>query len=177
MIDKPDIIDTLRAEGIGFRQRGRLYWALCPFHSEKTASMKIDPDRQTFHCFGCGAHGDAIAFIQRRHCLDFRSALSYLGVTGGRLDGEARKRIEREQQKRAAVLAFREWCADYFNELADNYRLLQQTKERCRIWADVERISWLYHQESEWQYRMNILDGHNDEQKFDLYRERMQYAA
>ena len=57
---------------------GRLYKALCPFHVEKTPSFKVDPERQSFHCFGCGARGDVFSFMQKIENIDFRAALELL---------------------------------------------------------------------------------------------------
>ena len=56
------------------RRVGRRHIALCPFHNEKTASFVIYPDN-TFHCFGCGAHGDSIEFVKRIKQCDFREAV------------------------------------------------------------------------------------------------------
>ncbi|MDA8104752.1 MAG: CHC2 zinc finger domain-containing protein [Nitrospiraceae bacterium] len=167
---KPDIVSSLQAEGVYLKQRGRSFWGLCPFHSEKTASLKVDNDRQTFYCFGCGAHGDVIDFQMRRHSIDFNEALSYLGLTPSSLDAGARQRIEREKRKRQAIAAFRAWCADEYNELADLYRKLQQAKTFCKSWADVERIAVFYHDESIWQLHMEILTGRDDQAKFGLYQ-------
>lgn len=130
MHNKPDIASTLRAEGIDLTQRGQSFWAVCSFHAEKTPSSKVDPERQTFYCFGCGAHGDVIDFIQRFKGLTFKDTLTYLGMTTGKPNRQAQQRIEREKRKRAAVAAFRAWCANEYNELADNYRKLQQAKDR-----------------------------------------------
>ena len=49
--------------------------AKCPFHEDKTPSLSVTPSKGLFHCFGCGASGDAIAFVQRIEDLDFRTAL------------------------------------------------------------------------------------------------------
>lgn len=52
----------------------------CPFHSEKTASMKIYPDDRGFHCFGCGAHGDVITFVMKLFGLNFLSAIAKINT-------------------------------------------------------------------------------------------------
>ena len=46
------------------RKVGGRYTGLCPFHQEKTPSFSVSPDRGTYHCFGCGAGGDAITFVE-----------------------------------------------------------------------------------------------------------------
>lgn len=174
---KPDLVATLQSEGLELKQRGHSFWVICPFHSERTSSLKIDPDRQTFHCFGCDAHGDVIDFIQQYRSLLFKDAIAYLGMTAGRLDRQALQRIEHEKIKRQAVEAFRVWCDDRYAELADLYRLLQQKKGCCKAWEDVERIAQFYHEESLWTLHMEILSGPDDRAKFELFQEVGRHAA
>ncbi|SPQ02044.1 hypothetical protein NBG4_890002 [Candidatus Sulfobium mesophilum] len=177
MTDKPDIVSVIQSEGIELRQRGRDFWGRCPFHPEKTASFKVSPARQTYYCFGCNAHGDVLDFIQKRKGLSFKDTLTFLGMAPGKLDAQAKKRIEHEKKKRAAIAAFKAWCDSEYNRLADTYRRLQQSKARCRTWEDVERIASLYHAESLWQLRMDILSSHDEQQKFKLYEEVTRHAA
>ena len=175
-MNKPDIVTVISAH-IELKARGRHFWGCCPFHAEKTPSFKVDPENHTFHCFGCGVHGDVIAFIQKHKGLSFAETLTYLGMKPGQLDRETRQRIDREKRKRHAVASFRQWCNRYYGELADLFRMLQAAKTRCRTWADVERIAALYHEESVWTYRMETLTGRADQAKFDLYQEVMRHAA
>src|SRR5436305_10335730 len=79
----PGFLDELRsrislADLVGRRvrlvRRGREYGGLCPFHNEKTPSFYVVEDKGFFHCFGCGAHGDAIGFAMRDENLDFIEA-------------------------------------------------------------------------------------------------------
>lgn len=62
---------------------GGRYKALCPFHHEKTPSFIVTRDRGTFHCFGCGKGGDAIAFLREHGGLDFKNALQHLADRAG----------------------------------------------------------------------------------------------
>lgn len=172
---KPDIVAAVSTH-VELKQRGRHFWGCCPFHSEKTPSFKVDPENQNFHCFGCGAHGDVIAFIEKHKGLSFADTLTYLGMRPGKLDRETRQRIDHEKQKRQAVAVFRQWCNSYYGKLADFYRMLQQAKSRCRTWTEVERIAPLYHAESVWTLHMEILTGCDDRAKFDIYREVKQNA-
>lgn len=73
-------------------QDGRTFKALCPFHSEKTPSFKVNPESGHYHCFGCNERGDVFSFVQKIENLDFAAALRFLadraGVTlssGGRV--------------------------------------------------------------------------------------------
>ena len=64
VIKKPDILEIFSNEGISLQQRGRYLCACCPLHSEKTPSFCVNPEKQSFKCYGCGKYGDAIDFVQ-----------------------------------------------------------------------------------------------------------------
>ena len=63
---------------VRLRKVGGRYTGLCPFHQEKTPSFSVSPDRGTYHCFGCGAGGDAISFVRETEGLDFVGAIESL---------------------------------------------------------------------------------------------------
>jgi DNA primase len=65
------------------RQKGRLFWGLCPFHGEKTASFKVDPATQLWHCFGCALGGDAFGFIMKTQNMDFPDVVRMLAERAG----------------------------------------------------------------------------------------------
>lgn len=68
---------------VDLKRRGRIYVCNCPFHSEKTPSCTIFPDTQSFYCFGCGAGGDVITFVQRIENLDFMDSVKLLAQKCG----------------------------------------------------------------------------------------------
>ncbi len=68
---------------VPLRQTGRTYKALCPFHTEKTPSFNVSPERQTWKCFGCGKGGNAIDFLIEKEGLDFVTALRLLADRAG----------------------------------------------------------------------------------------------
>jgi DNA primase len=78
ILERTDIVDLI-GEYLHLQQAGSRFKALCPFHKEKTPSFVVSPERQMFHCFGCGAGGDAIKFVQMQENLDFVGALEFLG--------------------------------------------------------------------------------------------------
>lgn len=92
MTNLTEFIDYLKSrlilsEIIGTRvkimRRGRLKVALCPFHSEKSPSFHIKDEQGTYHCFGCGAHGDALSFLQEIEGVSFMEALEKLASLMG----------------------------------------------------------------------------------------------
>jgi hypothetical protein len=92
------LIDVVGAV-VSLRRAGRRLIGLCPFHSERHPSFGIDPERNLWFCFGCGAGGDAITFIQRLEGCDFRKAVGILAarfgisIQPGTVDRSRRERI------------------------------------------------------------------------------------
>ena len=62
LIARADIVEIIGAR-VQLKKAGREYKACCPFHDEKTPSFWVSPDKQFYHCFGCGAHGTALGFL------------------------------------------------------------------------------------------------------------------
>jgi len=78
ILDRSDIVDVI-GEHLHLKPAGSRFRALCPFHKDSDPSFYVNPERQMFHCFGCGTGGDVIKFIQLQENLDFVGALEYLG--------------------------------------------------------------------------------------------------
>jgi len=78
-------VDFVRLAGryLDLKKRGKSYWALCPFHKEKTPSFSIDPERGFYHCFGCKEGGNVFSFLQKMEGLTFREALEKLAREAG----------------------------------------------------------------------------------------------
>ena len=73
------ILDIIAGD-VALEREGTEFRGLCPFHSEARPTFYVIPDKGVFHCFGCGAHGDAIAFVMRRRGLDFIDAAKLIGA-------------------------------------------------------------------------------------------------
>ncbi len=77
-----DIVDVI-SERLQVRKAGQNFRALCPFHQEKTPSFNVSPERQIYHCFGCGAGGNVITFLMEYEKLTFPEALRELADRAG----------------------------------------------------------------------------------------------
>ena len=86
-------------ETVQLKRAGTAYKGLCPFHAEKTPSFIVNPDRETWRCFGCGEGGDIFTFLMRRDGLDFREALERLAEKAGVELSERTAREDRERKR------------------------------------------------------------------------------
>lgn len=82
LLARTDIVDVIGSR-LQLRKAGREFQARCPFHDEKTPSFSVSPDKQFYHCFGCGAHGTAIGFLMEYDHLPFREAVEELAERAG----------------------------------------------------------------------------------------------
>ncbi len=82
LIARSDIVDVV-SESVPLKKRGKDYWACCPFHSEKTPSFSVSPERQIYKCFGCGKGGGVINFVMEMEHLPYREAVEVLARRAG----------------------------------------------------------------------------------------------
>ena len=110
VVQQTDIVDLINGY-VELKAKGREYGACCPFHHEKSPSFTVSPEKQFYHCFGCGAHGTAISFLIEHEGLEFIEAIEQLAA---RLSLE----VPREQGHVESV-----------NKSAQSYALLEQVKQ------------------------------------------------
>jgi DNA primase len=102
-----DIVDII-SESVLLKKAGKNFLGLCPFHSEKTPSFTVSPDKQIYYCFGCGAGGNVFSFVMKRDGMAFGEAARSLARRGGvdlpekPLSPVARKRAGEKEQLIAA---------------------------------------------------------------------------
>ena len=82
LLTRADVVDVINAR-VPLKKKGREYTACCPFHNEKTPSFTVSPNKQFYHCFGCGVHGSAISFLMEYEHLDFVEAIESLAESMG----------------------------------------------------------------------------------------------
>jgi len=115
-----DILQIVQAH-VSLRRAGASYKGLCPFHSEKTPSFNVNPDRGVFHCFGCGVGGDVVKFVELYEKVSFPEAVRLLAARVGLSvpEPERGRRDPAEEAEHEALLKMHELAAAYYRtELA-----------------------------------------------------------
>ncbi len=112
LVDRSDIVDVVSGYVRLSKRSGANLFGLCPFHSEKTASFSVSPDKQIFHCFGCGKGGGVISFIMEIENLTYPEAVAFLAKRAGMQMPE--ETDSAEGKKRARLLALNRDAARWF---------------------------------------------------------------
>jgi DNA primase len=112
-----DIVEVIGSY-FPLKRAGANFKALCPFHQEKTPSFHVSPQRQTFHCFGCGAGGSVFRFVMDYEHIDFPSVVRKLGARAGIPVVEERGTHDQDRQREArrVLLRLHSEAADWFHE-------------------------------------------------------------
>jgi len=113
-----NIVDIVE-QYVRLEKTGTSYKARCPFHNERTPSFNVNPDRQMYYCFGCGAGGDIVDFIQRIEGLDFVGSMKFLADQVG-LEFETRSQSNTSEQKQYLYNAVEDACVWFQEKLAQN---------------------------------------------------------
>jgi DNA primase len=113
-----DIVDVIGSY-FPLKRAGSAWKALCPFHQEKSPSFTVNPQRQRYHCFGCGEGGSVFDFVQKYESIDFPTAARRLAERAGiRIIEEERSPGEdRALQLRKRLLALHQQAAEWFHQL------------------------------------------------------------
>lgn len=82
VLDRTDIVDVVDRR-VKLKKTGKNYSACCPFHQEKTPSFSVNPEKQFYYCFGCGAGGNALGFVMDYERIEFREAIELLAQAAG----------------------------------------------------------------------------------------------
>ena len=128
--ERVDIVQLI-GERVPLKKAGRLYRGLCPFHAEKTPSFTVDPDRHSYHCFGCGRHGDVFTWLEELDGLEPVEALKTLAERAGVELSSRRDPAEVEREKR--LFAANDTAHFYFRQAL---RGTERGKEVARYLAE-----------------------------------------
>ncbi len=129
LLARVDIVEVV-GRSVELKRGGASHKGLCPFHSEKSPSFTVSASRQTYHCFGCGAHGNAIGFLMEHHGMGFIDAVRDLAQQAGLTVPENtsspadREQAAAHKQKQATL-------ADVLARAAENYRRQLKASKRA----------------------------------------------
>lgn len=114
LLSRADLVDVVDRR-VTLKKTGKNYSACCPFHKEKTPSFSVQPERQFYYCFGCGAGGNAIGFIMNFDQVDFPQAVESLAKDNGmEVPREESAAATRRQSQNAKLLASLEQASDFY---------------------------------------------------------------
>lgn len=115
--DSVDIVDLVSGY-VSLKKTGRNHTGLCPFHSEKTPSFSVNPDKQIFHCFGCGVGGDAFKFLELQEGLNFPEAVRKLADRAGvSLPAQTKRgQTKKDSDERSALVKLVAEAAEYYRK-------------------------------------------------------------
>lgn len=116
VLEKISLVEIVGAD-VRLNRKGNEFWGLCPFHSEKSPSFKVDAVRHFYHCFGCGAHGNALDYVIQRQNLPFKDALTYLAERAGVTLPEFSRASAQESQHRKDLYSLHEKAKEYAHRL------------------------------------------------------------
>lgn len=119
LADKNDIVDVVGSYVSLTKRSGANLFGLCPFHSEKTPSFSVSPEKQIYHCFGCGKGGSVINFIMEIENLSFPEAVEFLARRAGMEMPEDRPDENRHRRERMLELN-RESARFFFSQLTQS---------------------------------------------------------
>ncbi|HXV19174.1 MAG TPA: DNA primase [Candidatus Omnitrophota bacterium] len=110
--DRVDIVEVISAY-VQLKRAGRNFKACCPFHPEKTPSFMVNPDKQIYHCFGCGVGGNVFSFLMKEEKKDFREVVEMLAERVG-VELPKTKADFKESERGQQLLKASEFAADFF---------------------------------------------------------------
>ena len=117
ILSSTDIVELVEGY-FPLQKKGQDFWAVCPFHSEKSPSFKVSPTRQAYYCFGCNAKGNAIGFVMNYENLDFPSAVRRLGSKSGITvqEDEESPETKKELKLRKGIIKVNKTAGLWFHE-------------------------------------------------------------
>lgn len=111
-----DIVSTI-SQYMTLKRKGRNYFGLCPFHNEKSPSFSVSPDKQIFHCFGCGVGGDVINFVKKIENIGFLDSVRLLAEKSGiQLPNDISKAEEENIKLKNRLYKINELAAKFYHE-------------------------------------------------------------
>jgi DNA primase len=135
IIDRADIVEVV-GDYVKLKKTGSNYQGLCPFHNEKTGSFHVNPAKQFYKCFGCGAGGDSVKFIMDHEKKNFPEALIHLAAKYNILIEEEKPdpEVKKQTDLNEKLYHLNEMAAKFFHASQNDYINKRFTKEETEQW-------------------------------------------
>jgi DNA primase len=196
LLERVDIVDVIDRR-VRLKKSGRNYMACCPFHEEKSPSFSVSQEKQFYHCFGCGASGNAVGFLMAYENLDFPAAVEALAQTQG-MDVPREQQDERQQLTQRVqqdICALLEQAAHYYRQQLEHHPAAGKAREYLHKRGLSEGIieqfgigyappGWdnlIRHlQQSGWQESQlldsgMLVDREDSDRRYDRFRDRIMF--
>jgi len=176
---RSDIVEIV-SETVVLKKAGKYFKGLCPFHSEKTPSFTVSPDKQIYHCFGCSAGGNVFKFVMETQSLPFVEAVKHLaGKAHVSLPSPRRSASEnRLEKERETILKSNRLAAEYFTATLDHPQRGKKAREYLKsrdFQGDLLTKYQLGWSTPNWQDLMHALEknaSHADLEKAGLIKQK-----
>ena len=174
IVARTDIVDLIDNK-VPLKKAGKNYQACCPFHNEKSPSFSVSPEKQFYHCFGCGAHGNAIGFLMEYEQLEFVEAIEELARmhsldvprenTGG---GKPQKYASVSREQKQSDYDMMELAAKYFQHSLkhdkNSKQVIDYLKQRG-LSGDIAQRYGIGYAPDSWDGALKTIAKHPDQQK------------
>ncbi|MBP7215451.1 MAG: DNA primase [Candidatus Kapabacteria bacterium] len=115
ILERSDIVEII-SESVYLKKVGKNFVGLCPFHSEKTPSFNVSPEKKIYKCFGCGRSGNVFTFLMENNGMTFREAMNYLAKRYG-IAIDATEEDKEKKSKQEDILNAMEEATNYYQSL------------------------------------------------------------
>ncbi|WP_234192602.1 DNA primase [Pseudacidovorax sp. NFM-22] len=168
LLARTDIVEIV-GRHVQLKKGGANFMGLCPFHGEKSPSFSVSPTKQFYHCFGCGAHGDAIRFLMEHTGVGFRDAVQDLAGQYGLqvpdddpLSPEQKAQVAARRERQATLTDVLEKAGDAYRRLLrDSPRAVDYLKRRGVSGAIAKRFGLGYAPEG-WRTLASVFPDYAD---------------
>jgi DNA primase len=191
LLNRVDVVDVVQRY-VQLRKAGANYVGLCPFHNEKTPSFSVSPTKQFYHCFGCGAHGNAIGFLMAYASMGYVEAVTELASQVGLQVPESRARTPEEaarKEREPDLYALMEKAMTFYRgELKKSPRAIDYLKGRG-LTGEIAARYRIGYAPDDWQALQAVFPNYEDKalaevglivqneegKRYDRFRDRIMF--
>jgi DNA primase len=191
LLARCDIIDVINAR-VPLKKHGKEYQACCPFHNEKTPSFTVSPNKQFYHCFGCGVNGSAVNFLMEYEHLDFVEAIESLAASMGMEvpREEGKQRSPQQQQRTKTLIDLMQEGSNYFQQQLKNTPVAIEYLQKRGLSGEIAKAYGVGYSQKSWDAVINHLSGNYRQEQvvdsglaikndagrvYDRYRDRVMF--